>query len=253
MKKRHIALLPLALCIQSLQAEETKPWAFEAELGLISTSGNTETSSIKGKLDIKQDLDNWRNQYVLEGLYKEDEVLTGPAEGESQTTAHRWFGSVQSDYKLDDKHQGFFIYGSYLDDRFSGFDYQGTLAIGYSDRLFETTQSYLDYSVGPGISFTKVEDTPTEEGESDETGIVRISAQYRYNFSDSAKFTQTFSSDIAVESDQNTRTKAESAITANLNSSFALKASFAVSHNSEVPTGRESTDTQTAVTLVYSY
>lgn len=83
--------------------------------------------------------------------------------------------------------------------------------------------------------------------------MVRLAANYQYDFSENAKFTQTLASDVAVESGSNTRTKAVSAITANLNHSLALKASFTVTHNSEVPEGRTSTDSETALTLVYSF
>lgn len=83
--------------------------------------------------------------------------------------------------------------------------------------------------------------------------MVRLSVNYEYDFSDSAKFTQTFASDLALESGANTRSKAESAVTASLNKSLAMKASYLVTHNSEVPGGRTSTDSQTALTLVYHY
>lgn len=253
MKHNYILGLSIALLASTASAAQEKPWSFDAELGLISTSGNTDSSSIKGKIDAKQNLDNWRNQYVFETLYNQNEILSGDAAGQKETTAQRWFTSIQSDYKLDDKHQGLFVYASYEDDRFSGFDYQGTFAIGYSDRWFENAKSHFDYSVGPGVSFVKFEDTDLVEGESEETAILRLSASYLYQISENAKFTQTFSSDVAFESDRNTKSKAESAITANLNSSFALKASLSINHNSEVPAERESTDTQTALTLVYSY
>ena len=52
--------------------EGDKTFAGEAELGATLTTGNTETSSVKGRLNMLQELGNWENQYLFEGLYKED-------------------------------------------------------------------------------------------------------------------------------------------------------------------------------------
>lgn len=247
-------LTSLSLAAVNASAEDSKPFAVDAELGIISTSGNTDSQSFIGKFNIKQELKKWRNEYIFESLYKRDTLedeTTG--EEESETTAHKYFVSARGDLKLDDKYQAIFFYGSYEDDRFSGFEYQATLAVGYADRLFETTNSHFDYAVGPGIGFTETEDTDELEGESEESFIIRVSMAYQYQFSKNAKFTQTLSSDIAGENNRNTKTKAESAISANLNSSLALKASFLINHNSEVADDVDSTDTQTALTLVYSF
>ena len=43
------------------------------------------------------------------------------------------------------------------------------------------------------------------------------------------------------------------ALTAKVNTSLALKVSLTIKNNSEVPVGTEKTDTETAVTLVYSF
>ena len=53
-----------------VKGDET--FAGEAELGATLTTGNTETSSFKGRLNLKHELGDWENQYLLEGLYKED-------------------------------------------------------------------------------------------------------------------------------------------------------------------------------------
>lgn len=61
--------LALAMTAQA-QAEEQKVWTTSAELGAITTTGNTEGTSITGKIDAKQDLTNWSNQYILSAFLK---------------------------------------------------------------------------------------------------------------------------------------------------------------------------------------
>lgn len=258
---KKFALCALSVCAVSAYAEkDDKSWSADAEFGLISTSGNTTTSSVKAKLDVQQDFTGWRNQYILEGLYKQDEVEVTEGDttvDQSQTTAQKMFASAQTDYKLNAEHKGLFIFGSYEDDGFSGYAYQATLAAGYSDRLFKTDKSRLTYSVGPGVAFTQAEDTIVDdavvEGEKTTTGVVRFSAAYLFQITETSKFTQTLSSDIAAESGRNSKTKSETALTANISSAFAMKASFTVNHNTHVPEEKKHADTQTAITLVYSY
>lgn len=255
-------VLPCLAAAPAIAQDAEKPFTADAELGLLTTSGNTDSTALKAKLNLKHELTRWRNHYVLEALYKEDQLEVeenGETREEEQVTAEKYFASAQADYKLDNKNRALFIFGSYDEDKFSGYDYQAAIAAGYSDRLFQGESSFLDYSVGPGMSFSRTDEIRDEDGVllednvTEESAIVRLSALYQYDFSETAKFTQTFASDVALESGANTKTKAESAVTANINQSLAMKASFTITHNSEVPEDRVSSDRQTAVTLVYTF
>ncbi|WP_075185394.1 DUF481 domain-containing protein [Teredinibacter haidensis] len=254
---RKLAVLLLSLTtLPTIAAEEAKSFGAEAEVGTLLTSGNTDSTTFKGKLNINHDLNNWLNNYVVEGLYSENEATIGEgpdAITESQVTAEKYFLSAQSDYKLNQEHRGLFMYGSYEDDKFSGYEYQGTIAGGYSDRLFETENTSLDFSAGPGVSFSKPERLGAESTETSKAAIVHLAGKFRWQISQNAKFTQTLVTDYTPDSDKNSKTKAESALTATLNGSFALKTGFTVTNNSVVPEDTEKTDTQTSVTLVYTY
>lgn len=240
-------------------AAEKKPISTELELGIISTTGNTKTQSFKSKIDVKQELAHWRNHYLLEGLYKRDEIEVDNGDGtffkEDRTTAEKYFASAKGDYILNKKYAALFIYGEYNKNRFSGFDYQYTIALGFSNRLFTRDNSYLSYNIGPGMTSEKQEGTDSngDTYESDQTFVIRVSAEYLYQLSEHSKFTQTFSSNFATSTDNNTKTKSVTSITAQLIASLALRASYTVDYNSEVPADRKHSDTETALTLVYSF
>ncbi len=249
-----VALLPALAC--NAFAEEDKKLNAELEIGVIATSGNTETQSYKSKLDVKHELTNWRNHYILEGLYKRDKVDVdndGTITQENSTTAEKYFASAQGDYVLNKKHAALFIYGEYDKNRFSGFDYQYTIALGYSNRLFTRDNSYLAYNIGPGMTSDKPESVAGVSQDSEDTFIVRMSGEYVYEFSDNAKFTQTLSTNYATKDDRNTKTKSVSSVTAQLMSSLALRASYTIDYNSEAPVGREHADTETSLTVVYNF
>ncbi|MER2490885.1 DUF481 domain-containing protein [Catenovulum sediminis] len=235
------------LICASLTAHAKAPLEGEVELGVITTSGNTETTSLKGKVGITHDLENWKNQYQLDALYKKDEVEVNGTKV-SQTTAQKVFVSGQGDYKLNAENAALFVYASYEDDKFSGFEYQSTVAVGYSDQLFSNEHSFLNYNIGPGYTFSKL-----EEGDKEESAVLRLAATYQYKLSDNAKFSQKLSTEAALESGQNTRSKSETAVSANLMGNLSMKAAYTITHNSDVKVGKEKTDTTTSITVVYLF
>ena len=73
---------------------------------------------------------------------------------------------------------------------------------------------------------------------------------YNWQISDSARFTQL----VSVEyGDTNTKTRSESAILAKINGSLQMKVAYNITHNSDVADDKENTDTETSLTLVYSF
>jgi putative salt-induced outer membrane protein len=220
----------------------------ETELGVILTTGNTETSSYKVKLLAKQETQNWKNKFLVDSLYKEDEIEDDSGVKATEVTAEKYFVSAQGDYKLNEKHSALFVFASYEDDRFSGYAYQGSVALGYSDQLFGNNISFFEFSAGPGYSFNK-----TDTGISDQAAMVRIALAYEYNFSSHAKFNQDLSTEISVENESNEKSKSESAITASLIDSLSLKVSYTITNNSEAEADKENTDTTTSVGVVYVF
>lgn len=236
-------LLCLAICASgTVMAEdkEVKPFTMEAEAGLIKTTGNTESTSAKGKITAHQELEKWSNDYIAELLYKKDEV-----NGQDQTTARKLFASAQGNYKLSNPDHRIFIFGSYEDDKFSSYDYQGTIAAGWNHKVWEDDTSKFEYSIGPGYSFAK-----TQAGESVNSAILRAALDYQYKVSDTSLFKQLVSTEIGSD---NTKTRSETSLTAQIAGKLAMKLSLTMDHNSDVAPGREKLDTQTAVTLVYTF
>ncbi len=182
---------------------------------------------------------------MIEGLYKKDEVELDSGEKESQTTAQKYFLSAQGNYKLENPDNRLFIFGSYEDDRFSGFESQSTIAAGWDSIYLKTESQQLSYSIGPGYSFAE-----TDDGEDVSSFIVRAAAIYDWKISESAAFKQTLSTEIG---DENTKSKSESSISAKIGESLSMKFSIVLDHNTDVLEGREKLDTQTAATLVYTF
>ncbi|MEQ5808729.1 DUF481 domain-containing protein [Alteromonas sp. NFXS44] len=248
MKKQLLAVAVLSAMgtTSVLAQDDAKPFTLEGGLGFIFTSGNTETTSINASLEGHQELEKWSNDYTVEGLYKK-ETVTDDDTGEDveRTSAQKFFASGQGNYKLENPDYRLFGFASYEDDRFSSYNYQSTVAAGWNQKVWQNDTTSLEYSIGPGYSWAE-----TQEDVEQNSFIVRASGAFEWLISDTAKFSQTVSTEVG---DENTKSRAESALTATISGNLSMKLSVKLDHNSRVDEGVEKLDTATAVTLVYSF
>lgn len=242
-------LILAALAISSgsaLAADETKlGWNTSAELGAITTSGNTKGTSVTGKIDAKQEMVQWSNEYVLSAFFKEDEKTDADGNRFNEKSAERYFASAKAGYKLDTDHAKLFIFGSHTQDDFGAFTRYSLISAGYGDRLYQGDGISIDAEIGPGYYTGKTASDETEQG-----ALVRTAASLDWVISDSATFRQLLSLEA---SSGNKRTQSETSVSARINGSMQMKAAFTVQHDSDVPLGKKNTDTQTSLTLVYSF
>ena len=226
-------------------AQEKSPFEVSAELGLLIKTGNTESTSVFGNLTVLHELTSWNNKYTLD-ITKKEEDIADPVTGNknSETTDEKYKVTAQGDYGLSDT-SALFIFGSYTDDKFGSYKEYTTVAAGYSYRAFEKENMHLDVNVGPGYSEAVLQDGTKEDGV-----VVRGSAAFKWNISETAKFTQN----ISVESaDYNTRTITETALVSSLNSSLQMKFGFKTVTDSDVAPGSKKTDTETSATVIVNF
>ena len=87
-------------------------------------------------------------------------------------------------------------------------------------------------------------------GERDDEFIALAKADFSWTINENAKFTQG----IKVESGStNTKSISETALLTKINGSLQMKVGFNVTHNSDVDADKVNTDTETVLTLVYSF
>ena len=232
-----IAIATLALAPFHVFAADMEPstWSGNVELGLIITSGNTETESINAKAKAITDREKWRHTLTAEAL----QTSTS-----SDTTADKFFLAGKSDYKIS-KLSYFFATVNYEKDKFGGYDYQTNEAIGYGQRVIDKKSLFLELEAGLGARQSEL-----KLGGSTDEFVVRTAGSLEWKLSDTSKFNQDLS--IAFGEDS-TDTKSVSSLTANIAGSLAMKISLTLNNKSDVPDGFKKTDTETAVTLVYGF
>ncbi len=229
-----LALLPQL----ALAQEGDKPWKSNVELGYVSTDGNSETSTLKVRATAAYESESWRNDTQLEALNSE--------EG-SERSAERYFASNKTGYKFSETNY-VFGYLSYEDDRFSGYDWQGVVAAGFGYRALETETLLWDLEAGPGYRYSKVQDSTLSDDE--EELILRAYTNFEWKISDSATFQQELSSEIGQDK---TVSRSDTSLKSTIIGALAMKLSYTVRYTDNVPPGTRHADTETAVTLVYSF
>src|SRR5690554_1216274 len=232
--------------IQDRETSKDEVWRASAEFGFLMRSGNTDSKSWKTKLDIHRDTELWRHRGSFTYDRAERKTDTG-----TEVDADRLFTSLQSNRVFgQSQNSSIFMYGSYEDDRKSSFEYQSTIAAGYGSRYNHSESLYADFEIGPGLAYNKSVDEDSEI-----ESILRLATNIEWSISENANFTQLISTEIG---DDNTRSRAVSALTANLNARLAMRLTVTLTHNTTVKpkaSGEypEKLDTETAVTLVYKF
>jgi len=243
MNNRHvlsgsISLLLLAMVSTGNAADPQVTdgsWKGNVELGIVTTTGNTETETINAKAKAMTEREKWRHTVFIESLNSANN---------GDTTAERYVVNGQSDYKFGE-HNYFFVMVNYENARFSGYDYRVSEALGYGRRVIGNTTLTLDLEIGPGARQSKL-----DTGGSEDEFTVRGAAKLAWKISDTSMFTTDLHTDIG---ETTTVTKSVTALTAQINGSLATKITYTIKNTSDVPVGIEKTDTETAVTLVYSF
>lgn len=219
-------------------------FSLDGELGALVNTGNTSAASIKAGLNADHETENWSSVYFTEMLYKESAVYGE----EREISAQRFYTSAQIDYKLHQPGRRLFMYGDYEDDSFSGYDHRASLAAGWSQRVWRDEDSEFRYSIGPGYAFVDVEN---EIDDSINDGvIVRASAEYKYHWTSGAKLRQFLSTEAGAD---NTKSRSETSLSANVFGSLAMKLSFILNHETDTAEDVAQLSTETSVALVYQF
>jgi len=201
----------------------------------MTTTGNTEDESIKVKGHVELIRDAWDYAWSLDAFR---------SSRQSQLTAQRFYMVGSADYQLSEVS---FVEGrlAYEDDRFSGYDSQNDASINYGRTLLTNIDNMiLTYSAGIGVRRSE------SDAENFSEAIFRLAGDYKWDVSENALFNQILSAEAG---DETSIYRWESSIETNILENLSLKFTFNVKHQTEVPVGRQNTDTATSVTLVMNF
>lgn len=255
-------LLSAALCCVSLTTiaeeattpKEVSPYTASAELGMLFKTGDTNSADIKAGFDFTHEVADWKSTVQLGLLVKKRDQEDENGEEHFETSDQQWTAVGQTNYTID-KASPNYIYGnvSYEDNRFSSFDSQSSISAGWGRRWYETEKTTLDADIGPGFKRDVIRETDTQAEETKTAFIIQAQALYKREINEHVLFKQLLVAKYAPKDGENSTYKARSSITTKLLETLQVKFSFTLDYNTDVEDDKENVNTETAVTLVYSF
>jgi putative salt-induced outer membrane protein len=222
-------------------------WSSRSEVGFVAARGNTTTETANAKFQIERESQKWKNTLAAGGLYgRASEV----------ESAQRWDARYQVDHFIR-SNTFWFVSGRYEEDRYSGFDYQGTASAGLGRKFFDTEITKLMAQVGLGYRSLRPEELVRDEsdvvidripGERSEDMVVNAAVTFEHSFNEN---TRVLNSLLVESGEANTATRNDLALQVKMTEVLALSLGLSVRNNSEPLPGLKNTDTLTTVNLVY--
>ena len=218
------------------KSENKGIWSGSGQLGLTSTSGNSDTESITAGLKIKYETGNWINDMGLDILQ---------ASSNDVDTAERYIITSKTGYKLSENNYVF--YGTrYENDNFTGFDYVNTTSAGWGHKFKDTDTRRLITEIGLGYKIEALDIDRQENSGLAFTGKLDYMRQLTE--------TITFENFTTLEStEDNTFIQNDAGISFKVNNKFAVKLVHQLRHNTDVPAEVKNTDTLVSANLVYDF
>ena len=159
--------------------DESDPWSGKATLGYLATSGNTENTSLNSGLEVAYASGKWVHQV---------KALAINSSEDTQTTAEAYELAWKTEFNFSE-HNFMFGRANWRKVRFSGYDTHLSETVGYGRRFIDTGGHTLSAELGAGARQSE-----SSDGMSDDDLIFRAGLDYRWEFSETAEFTQIFDS-----------------------------------------------------------
>jgi putative salt-induced outer membrane protein len=240
---------PLAVMADSPPPPPPPPLVVKAQVGYVSSHGNTDAQTANAKLEVTVNSEMWKHDLQLAGLYgKSDNIVS----------AEMFQGQWQSNYNFTNR---MFVFGAvnYNDDKFSGFQYQETVSTGLGYSIVKQADATLDVQLGAGYRRLRpelIEKAPDGEvidrtPQALETGAVATATvNGMYQFNSSTKATEV----VHLESgSDNTLLQNDLGLQVSMSKSLSITIAYEVKHNSSPPAGLVKTDSLVTLNLTYAF
>jgi putative salt-induced outer membrane protein len=244
-----IAVAAVALADDAPPPAPAQGWSGKGEVGYVMSRGNANTDTANAKIDAADVIGDWKQSLHLEGLYgRTNEV----------TAAERWAALLQTDLKITPRAFGF-VALHFLQDEFSGFQYQASATTGIGYKFLDTAADKLTAQIGAGYRRLRPELLTMDAtgaviartpGESSGNAIGTAGFDYAHLFNASTKITDR----MLLESGAgNTSLEDDLALVVSMSKKLALSVGFTYQENTEPPAGLKKVNTLTTLNLVYAF
>jgi len=220
-------------------AGEEKPWNVHGELSYVKTSGNSDTETFATKVEA-----NWKkelNRLIGKGIF-----LYGKVDSKENTNKLNLLGRWER--LITDRLFGF-VQGSYLQDKFSGFDYKTDWSAGLGYDIIKTDVHYLKGLASIGYSFL---DYKVGGSDSYTTGTAEL--DYTWKIRENLLFKQLVEYQTNLEDTEIYFLKSDTSIQVKINANFSLGVGYKVFYQNKPPSKDiDKTDTTFLTSLIVDF
>ena len=224
-------------------------WTGTGSAGYAMATGNSTSESGNAKLQIAEEIENWKHALTFDSLY---------GSSNSVTSANRWDTSWQSDYKITDP---LYVFGNlrYEQDHFGAYSYQESATAGLGYKLYDSDTTKLSLQAGAGVKkaepqalvkdasgkvIDRIEDPATTKA------AVTAGFAYEHVLTATTKVLNTF---LAESTTDNTFLQNDLALQVAMSDKLAISLGYGLRENTSPPAGAKRLDGLTTVSLVYSF
>lgn len=218
----------LALLVVAAPADTTKPIKFVADLGVVSTSGNTEvtTFNVAEKLDVLAH--GWKFGQTFSVIY---------GRTDDSTTSSLWVAGVRGDRDLSPR-VSLFVMGNFDRNRFAGIRARWSPQLGVAAKLVDGERDKLRLEVGGGYTWQYA----VAPGVDQEFAGGRGALFYDRALGPKAKFAQMLEFLPNLKTGKDLRINSETSVTAPITAGIAMRAGYVVRYDGLPEAGFRKTD-----------
>jgi len=231
--KKEVTSAPKATV--DIKEESPSPFSGEVELGFNLTSGNTEKEELNAATKLTYEYNNFLNTLTLEAQNSKENQVRG--EEQYDITNQTRYNLSNDDYA--------FLELDYTNDRFGGIQHRTSEALGYGYYFINNKTIKLSGEASIGARQQK-----QTNGKKDNNMIQKLAGNFDWKINEYLTFSQKASTAFGSDT---TVTESESSLKTKIIDSVYLKLAFDLEHVSEVPQGKENTDTETNFSIVYDF
>lgn len=210
-------------------------WSGSGEAGAFNSSGNTNTTGVAIGINLTKETRKWKHAFRGFVDYQRQEGVT---------TRERYFAGYEGNYNINPRLYALLAL-SFEKDEFSGFESRFSESLGLGYKLLDGPKFFATLEGGPALRQTQFTD-----GFTDNAFAARVAGDFKWQISPKIAFTEAAS---YFYDGSNNSFQSLTALDAKINSALTARLSYQINTESNPPAGRETSDTISRVTIVYSF
>lgn len=237
-----VALLALPTALAAQDDEKELGWFDTAELSLVQTGGNSESTTFGFKNELRHEWERATFRSVIGGLRTETTRITIRAIGTSpddvriveeedrETTAERYQARARYDRQVHDRA---FLFGGAGWERntFAGFENRTNAVVGAGLTWFD--REGARFKTDLGVTVTHQDDVDDDLTTDDTFAGLRLSYEYMRQVTGNSTFTSELVVDENLNATEDLRADFTNAISVSMSERMALKAAHQVLYDNE--------------------